>query len=271
MAKTVAAVAQATKALGHLNDTRPQLTSLAALAHNLLRSESAASSRIEGVKISHKRLALADLRRSPTHATVIGEATVAPPKCWATWKRWSAPSNSAASTEPFTVADMQDIHRTLLRFTDDRDIAGVIRTKQSWIGGNDYHPIGATYVGPSHEQVPGSGRPLSLHRPHRYRRCRASCDSARPVREHPPLPGWKRTHRSGACLCHSTPPRRGQQLHPSDQSRARSEPKNYVGGLGAYSQGKASIWCERFGRYGTSRKRGRATRTRGSKAFKPHG
>jgi hypothetical protein len=31
-----------------------------------------------------------------------------------------------------------------------------------------------------------------------------------------------------------------------------SEPKNYVGGLGAYSQGKASIWCERFA-YATAR------------------
>ena len=59
----VAVIAEATKALGHLNDTRPRLASLAALARNLLRSESAASSRIEGVKISHKRLARAAYAR----------------------------------------------------------------------------------------------------------------------------------------------------------------------------------------------------------------
>ncbi len=35
----VAEIAEATKALGHLNDTRPRLASLAALARNLLRSE----------------------------------------------------------------------------------------------------------------------------------------------------------------------------------------------------------------------------------------
>ncbi len=147
--EAVAAVAGATKALGHLNDTRPRLTSLAALARNLLRAESAASSRIEGVKISHKRLARAayaqagNRRGDDRAAEVLGNV-----------EAMERAIELGASAEPLGVADIQDIHRTLLRFTDDREIAGVIRTTQSWIGGNDHHPIGAPYVGPPHEQVP---------------------------------------------------------------------------------------------------------------------
>lgn len=34
-----------------------------------------------------------------------------------------------ALDKPFKVADIEDIHRTLLRFTADADIAGVVREK----------------------------------------------------------------------------------------------------------------------------------------------
>ncbi len=54
---------------------------------------------------------------------------------------------------PLTVAEVEDIHRTLLRFTADAKIAGIVRTKQDWIGGNDYNPIGAGYVPPPPEHV----------------------------------------------------------------------------------------------------------------------
>ena len=55
---------------------------------------------------------------------------------------------------PLTVADIEDIHRTLLRITEDTEIAGVVRTTQNWIGGNDYNPVGASYVPPRPEHVP---------------------------------------------------------------------------------------------------------------------
>src|ERR1700751_4340811 len=57
--EAVAAVAEATRALQHLDHSPPRVATLGALAGNLLRSESVASSRIEGVNISHKRLARA--------------------------------------------------------------------------------------------------------------------------------------------------------------------------------------------------------------------
>jgi hypothetical protein len=47
-----------------------------------------------------------------------------------------------------TLTDREDVHGRSLRFTEDADIAGVVRKAQNWIGGNDYNPIGATSVPP---------------------------------------------------------------------------------------------------------------------------
>ena len=63
----------AAKALSHLSRTQPALSTLGALARNLLRSESAASSRIEGVKISHRRLARASYARAGKWRILVGD------------------------------------------------------------------------------------------------------------------------------------------------------------------------------------------------------
>jgi Fic family protein len=240
--EAVTAIAEATKALGHLNDTRPQLTSLAALARNLLRSESAASSRIEGVLISHRRLARAAYERTGSRrgdnraAEVLGNM-----------EAMERAIELGAATEPFTVADIQDIHRTLLRFTDDRDFAGVLRTAQSWIGGNDYHPIGAAYIGPPHEQVPGLLEDLCrfIARTDIAAVAQAAVAHAQFENIHPFVDGNGRT---GRALIYTILRRRGEisSYIPPISLVLGSEPKNYIGGLGAYSQGNASSWCERF-------------------------
>ncbi|MGD0455453.1 MAG: Fic family protein [Solirubrobacteraceae bacterium] len=238
----VAAIAEATKALGRLNDTRPQLASLAALARNLLRSESAASSRIEGVKISHRRLARAAYARAGSRrgdnraAEVLGNV-----------EAMERAIELGASTEPFTVTDIQDIHRTLLRFTDDRDIAGVIRTKQSWIGGNDYHPVGAPYVPPPHEQVAELLDDLCrfIARTDVAAVAQAAIAHAQFENIHPFVDGNGRT---GRALIYTVLRRRGEVSNyiPPISLVLAGQPKNYVGGLGAYSQGKVGSWCERF-------------------------
>jgi Fic family protein len=238
----VGVIAEATKALGHLNDTRPQLASLAALARNLLRSESAASSRIEGVKISHKRLARAAYARAGNRrgdnraAEVLGNV-----------EAMERAIELGASAEPLSIADIQDIHRTLLRFTDDRDIAGIVRTKQSWIGGNDYHPIGAPYVGPPHEQVEELLDDLCrfIARTNVAAVAQAAIAHAQFENIHPFVDGNGRT---GRALIYTVLRRRGEVVNyiPPVSLVLASQPKNYVGGLGAYSQGNVGIWCERF-------------------------
>jgi len=54
------AIGAASKALVRLTEDPPRIARLGSVAQNLLRSESVASSRIEGVAISHKRLARAE-------------------------------------------------------------------------------------------------------------------------------------------------------------------------------------------------------------------
>ncbi|MGP0100924.1 MAG: Fic family protein [Solirubrobacteraceae bacterium] len=238
----VAVVAEATKALGHLNDTRPQLTSLAALARNLLRSESAASSRIEGVKISHKRLARAAYAQASSRrgdnraAEVLGNV-----------EAMERAIELGTGAQPFGVNDIQDIHRTLLWFTDDREIAGVIRTKLSWIGGNDYHPIGAPYVGPPHEQVPELLDDLCrfIARTDVAAVAQAAIVHAQFENIHPFTDGNGRT---GRALIYTVLRRRGEidNYIPPISLVLAGQPKNYVSGLGAYSQGKVGSWCKRF-------------------------
>jgi Fic family protein len=238
----VATVAQASKALGHLNDTRPELATLAALAGNLLRSESAASSRIEGVNISHKRLARASYARAGGRrgdnraAEVLGNVEA--------MERAIEIGNSA---EPLSVEDIQEIHRTLLRFTEDREIAGVIRTSQNWIGGNDFHPIGATYVGPPPEQVPALLEDLCrfILRTDLAPIVQAAITHAQFENIHPFADG---NGRVGRALIYTALRRRGEisSYIPPISLVLASQPRSYVGGLGAYSSGNVSSWSERF-------------------------
>jgi Fic family protein len=240
--EAVALVADATKALAQLNHMRPELTSLAALASNLLRSESAASSRIEGVKISHTRLARAAYARAGGRhgdnraAEVLGNV-----------EAMERAIELGASAQPLAVADIQEIHRTLLRFTEDRGIAGVIRTTQSWIGGNDYHPIGASYVGPPHELVPELLEDLCrfIDRTDLAAVAQAAIAHAQFENAHPFVDGNGRT---GRALIYTVLRRRGEIAHylPPVSLVLAAEPKNYIGGLGAYSQGKVGTWCARF-------------------------
>ncbi|HEY7953589.1 MAG TPA: Fic family protein [Solirubrobacteraceae bacterium] len=240
--ESVAALAQATKALGHLNDTRPRLSSLAALARNLLRSESAASSRIEGVKITHKRLARAvyvqaERRGGDSRATeVLGNV-----------EAMERAIELGGGSKRLSVADIRDIHRTLLRFTEDREIAGVLRNKQSWIGGNDYHPIGAPYVAPPPELVPGLMQDLCrfIARTDIAAVAQAAIAHAQFENIHPFSDGNGRT---GRALIYVVLCRRGEagSYIPPISLVLAGQPMSYIGGLGAYSQGNVSSWCERF-------------------------
>jgi Fic family protein len=253
--EAVAMIADATRALAQLNHMRPEL---AALANNLLRSESAASSRIEGVKISHKRLARAAYARAGGRhgdnraAEVLGNV-----------EAMERAIELGAIDRPLAVADIQEIHRTLLRFTEDREIAGVIRTTQSWIGGNDYHPIGASYVGPPYEEVPELLEDLCrfIDRTDLAAVAQAAIAHAQFENIHPFVDGNGRT---GRALMYTVLRRRGEIAHylPPVSLVLAAEPKNYVGGLGAYSQGNVSTWCGRFGQ-ATTRSASEAERLAG--------
>ncbi|HUZ19058.1 MAG TPA: Fic family protein [Acidimicrobiales bacterium] len=116
---------------------------IAPFAAVLLRSESAASSKIEQLTASVKSIALAELgAKDGRNATLIV-------------------SNAWAMQAAIELADRLDgdailkMHDALLR-ADRPDMAGKWRTDQVWIGGSDYSPHLADFVPPHWERVPAA-------------------------------------------------------------------------------------------------------------------
>lgn len=235
-----AAVTDASRALARLGRSGEE--PLADIAQSLLRSESAASSRIEGMQSTQRHLARATFARQHGRSTSRRIAEVL-----GNVEAMQKAIELGASTAALTTEDILGIHRTLLRFTDDAEIAGVLRKQQSWIGGSDYHPIGARYVGPPHELVPELLEDLCafLSRDDLPGVAQAAIAHAQFENIHPFADGNGRT---GRALIYVVLRRRGEiaDYIPPVSLVLGSHPKEYVSGLGAYSIGKVSVWCERF-------------------------
>jgi Fic family protein len=233
---------EATKALGLLEHSARRAATLGAIAQNLLRSESVASSRIEGVVISQKRLARAahedkGRRRGDYRAAaVLGNVDAM--KCAIA---------IGAGSEPIAISDLLEVHSRLLRFTEDRDIAGVVRESQNWIGGNDYSPVGAVYVPPPPEHVPGLLADLCrfVERNDLPPVAQAAIAHAQFETIHPFADGNGRT---GRALIYAILRRRGEiaSYIPPISLVLGSAPRTYIGGLTAYRDGDISAWCELF-------------------------
>lgn len=239
----VAAVADATRALQHLNASPPRVDTLGALARNLLRSESVASSRIEGVNISHQRLARAAYQAGKGHrdqraVEVLGNV-----------EAMEHAIEIGAGKRRIGVSDIEQIHRTLLRFTADADIAGVIRDKQNWIGGNDYNPIGASYVPPPPEQVRRLLLDLCafLNRDDLASVAQAAIAHAQFETIHPFADGNGRT---GRALIYTILRHRGEvsKYIPPISLILAAEPNTYIAGLTNYRNGEVSRWSALFAR-----------------------
>ena len=239
--EAVAELTEATRALQHLEESPARVATLGALAQNLLRSESVASSRIEGVHLSHKRLARAAFQadkgqRDRRAAEVLGNV-----------EAMQRAIDLGTSNARFTVADIEDIHRTLLRFTEDAEIAGVARAAQNWIGGNDYNPVGAVYVPPPHEYIQDLLKDLCafVNRVDVDPIVQAGISHAQFETIHPFADG---NGRVGRALIYSVLHRRGEipNYIPPISLILAAEPKSYIAGLAAYRQGEVSAWCTQF-------------------------
>ena len=120
-----------------LNDSPPQVAALEALATQLLRTEALASSAIEGLQLSHRRLArAAALPGFDSKAQeVLGNVRA--------MERAIELGRQAGRIE---VRDLQAIHVELARGTRLARWAGQIRDEPGWIGGTT--PADARYVPP---------------------------------------------------------------------------------------------------------------------------
>lgn len=115
------------------------------LARLLLRAEAVGSSRVEGLVVSPRRLALAafDADLDPT-----GRALEVVGNIHALQDALAL----ALVPAPVTVEQLCAVHRRLLAGTRDAHLGGLVRTEQNWIGG--LTPVNAEFVPPPPEQVP---------------------------------------------------------------------------------------------------------------------
>lgn len=142
-------VSEAEEAVRSLNDVAHP--ALAPVARLLLRTESIASSKIEGMQVG-----LRELARAEAKVEAGGKAGLTALEILANIDAMELAVNEAAEAERFTVAEVIAVHQRLMKPAPNAErIAGKIRTSQNWIGGNDHNPCGADFVPPPPEEVPG--------------------------------------------------------------------------------------------------------------------
>ena len=115
---------------------------IAPFAAILLRSESAASSKIENLTASARAIAEAELGHGSRNASLI----VANER---------AMSAAIALADHLDAPAILDMHDALLRDSSPT-IAGRWRDQQVWIGGGDYSPHAAQFIPPHHNRVPAA-------------------------------------------------------------------------------------------------------------------
>lgn len=144
--KVAGVVSEAERAIMQLNrEAGPELLPLARL---LLRTESIASSKVEGMQVDARSLARAEVNQEAGRK-VGPEAREVLTNIDAMQLAIERASDAGA----LRTDDLQDIHRVLLVRAPNSNIAGRLRESQNWTGGNDYNPSGATFVPPPPEEL----------------------------------------------------------------------------------------------------------------------
>lgn len=134
-------ISEAEHAILALNAQREP--ALGPLARLLLRTESIASSKVEGMQLGVRELARAEAR-----AESGGQPGATAAEVLANIDAMILAVDEAAQATTFGEGELLAIHERLLRHTSQRHSAGRFRTQQNWIGGNDYNPCGADFVPP---------------------------------------------------------------------------------------------------------------------------
>jgi Fic family protein len=149
-APVVSAVVEAEAAISRLNADATSLVNTESLARMLLRAESVASSRIEGLEVGPRRLLRAEVGRA------LGEAPsdVTAVEVLANIEAMMFAIDQVAPGGDLSVGLVLEVHRRLLAGTRLEEHGGRLRQEQNWIGGSSYNPCGAAFVPPPPEYVP---------------------------------------------------------------------------------------------------------------------
>ena len=232
------ALAEAERAVRELGATF-ELAGLEALSRQLLRAESVASSRIEGLQLSHRRLAKALFDPAAADRTargVVGNILA--------MERAIALGTSAGA---IGTDNLLDLHRVLFAGTEDEPLGGKIRERQNWLGGSSVNPRRAEFIPPP----PGEVRALLddlctfVNRLDMPPVAQAAIAHAQFETIHPFADG---NGRVGRALIHVILRRRAVALRfvPPISLVLVATARPYVEGLGLYREGALSGWTSRF-------------------------
>ena len=147
-ADLAATLSEVERAVVALNGLTP--ATLSSLSRLLLRTESIASSKVEGMQTDARALALAEAQRRAGRS--VGQQVS---EIIANIDAMEEAVQRTADARDLSVADLCEIHAVLMERDITRRSAGKLREDQNWIGGNDYNPCGADYVPPPPEMVHG--------------------------------------------------------------------------------------------------------------------
>lgn len=237
-ASLVELMSEAATALAELHAS-PNLAGLEALSRQLLRSESIASSRIEGLELSQRRLAKA--LYDPDAADITALSVIG------NIRAMEAAIGLGEAARAISSADILVIHRTLMEASNDRAHAGLMREEQNWIGGDSTSPRNAEFVPPPEDEVPGLLADLCAfgNRDDVPAIAQAAVAHAQFETIHPFIDG---NGRVGRALIHVLLRRRGlaPTFVPPISIVLATNAKVYVAGLTDYRNDNLIEWCRLF-------------------------
>ena len=216
---------------------------LAPLARLLLRSESIASSKIEGLQLGTRALARAEAELEtggtpgPTALEILANIDA-----------MELAVGEAAGVDRFGIDQIRAIHaRLMARAPNAARLAGVLRDTQNWIGGNDYNPCGADFVPPPPDALDALLEDLcdAINDDLLPPLVQAAVVHAQFETIHPFADGNGRT---GRALIHVVLRRRGvvaRFLPPVSVVLARARAR-YMAGLVGYRGEHVAAWIEQF-------------------------
>ena len=142
-------VSETEAAIVRLNGNATGLEDTEAIARLLLRAESVASSRIEGLEVGGRRLLRAELVRD------LGESItdVTAEEVLGNVRAMRYAVDELATADSVTLEGVLEVHRHLLEGTALERFGGVIRQEQNWIGGSRFNPCSAAFVPPPPGEV----------------------------------------------------------------------------------------------------------------------
>jgi len=210
-----------------------------ALARQLLRQESLASSRIEGLAVSHKRISEADYDPG-------GSSDKRAREVLANIEAMEQAIQIGAGEDPISQGTILALHRTLMTPTEPK-IAGIVRDRQNWVGGRYHTPLGAEFIPPPAAEVESLLVDLAefMNRDDLPATLQAALAHAQFESIHPFADG---NGRVGRCLMHVIFRRRGLAPHhvPPVSLLMAADVDGYVRALTAYREDAEADWTAYF-------------------------